>query len=287
MFLWRVCWHIGVANTAALKLANILPPDDLIGQDTVPSNIPTEPHHAWFNTTDGVIDVDAEGVPSGVLREKAAEIVRQIYAQTKSVEDRALHFENGLKLCVRNGLTGVQTNDDEALDIYKSLEDNIKLCTRVFLTPIITDLVNAASNTSASKSSSNSSDYLTPYVSRYTNPDNKMTCKHPYLYAERVKLFSDGSLSAETAAIRSNVEEGNEGKMKDENQGEDISKGYTGVLMYKTEELISMITLAKKHAYRIEVHAIGDAAAEQVLKAMDACGIIPEDRAILTHAQVY
>ena len=52
VFLWRACWHIGCANTAGLVVAGLGP-----GQAIPP-------------TPGGSVDVDAEGKPTGVLRER-------------------------------------------------------------------------------------------------------------------------------------------------------------------------------------------------------------------------
>lgn len=96
---------------------------------------------------------------------------------------------------------------------------------------------------------------------------------------ERVKIFSDGSLGAETAALRI-IDDTRGGG------GADAELSHHGVLIHGADEMSSMIALAKRKGYRLEIHAIGDAAAEQVLHAMKGCGICPDDRAILTHCQV-
>jgi predicted amidohydrolase YtcJ len=47
-----------------------------------------------------------------------------------------------------------------------------------------------------------------------------------------------------------------------------------------------MVSAARERGYRLEVHAIGDAAAEAVLNAFDTVGVTKQERAILTHCQV-
>lgn len=42
---------------------------------------------------------------------------------------------------------------------------------------------------------------------------------------------------------------------------------------------------ATAQGFRLEVHAIGDAAAEMVIKAMEGAGVVQEKRPILTHCQ--
>ena len=57
----RACWHIGVANTVALQKANIFERiknnEELIG---------------------GVIDVDNNNNPTGILKERAVELITAI-----------------------------------------------------------------------------------------------------------------------------------------------------------------------------------------------------------------
>jgi predicted amidohydrolase YtcJ len=80
-----------------------------------------------------------------------------------------------------------------------------------------------------------------------------------------VKIFSDGSLGAETAALRV---DGSEPPVS------------TGVLVHNDAGLRSMIQEARERGFRVEIHAIGDAAADQVLSAMEAAGVLPEERPV-------
>ena len=132
-----------------------------------------------------------------------------------------------------------------------------------------------------------------------------------YLTVDRIKIFSDGSLGAETAAIRillndtttnsnSSVQDDQDAMLETvfrktgttisdndmQRQQQEQCKNYNGLLMYSDGEMESMISVAMKHDYRLEIHAIGDAAAEQVLKAMEKCGVQKSERAVLTHCQV-
>jgi len=92
------------------------------------------------------------------------------------------------------------------------------------------------------------------------------------LAMERVKIFTDGSLGAETAAIRSLPSLSTSETTK---SGDGVSEGAQspstskGVLVYERATLSKMLLDAFLASYRVEVHAIGDAAAEQVLDALD------------------
>lgn len=286
VFLWRACWHIGVGSSKALRLLNVLPSEDNVTLDSATSLATL--HHKWYDTPGGVIEEGVDGLPTGILKERATEMVFAYMKLKKTREDVKQHLKNGLQICRRNGLTAVHTNDDDALDLYKQLEDEIGLSVRVFLTPLITDLV-------AEKERSENQDivkiYDKPYMSRYSNisnAENTSRCKYPHLYVDRIKIFSDGSLGAGTAAIRSTDVDmaANASQVGDGEGGYSNDSSHTGMLIYSDAELESMIGTAKSHGYRVEIHAIGDAAAGQVLRAMSRCGIVPADRAVLTHCQV-
>lgn len=60
----------------------------------------------------------------------------------------------------------------------------------------------------------------------------------------------------------------------------------TAVLINTDSEMLSKIKLADSLGWRLEIHAIGDLAATQVLDALEAAGVEPSKRPILTHCQV-
>lgn len=108
-----------------------------------------------------------------------------------------------------------------------------------------------------------------------------MSTQDSRLIIERLKIFSDGSLGAETAAMRAAPPIASD-------------KGQKGVLIHSGCQLSTMIRNATALNYRLEVHAIGDAAAEQVLDAFLESFQTPqlaehrmEDwRPVLTHCQI-
>lgn len=57
-------------------------------------------------------------------------------------------------------------------------------------------------------------------------------------------------------------------------------------LFFKQAQLQSLFKEANDLGFRLEVHAIGDRAAEEVVSGFEAVGIPPEKRPILTHCQV-
>ena len=60
----------------------------------------------------GVIDRDENNEPTGVLREKAAELVSHLLKD--SHDDRVKYVEAALDRCLRFGITQVQTNDENS-----------------------------------------------------------------------------------------------------------------------------------------------------------------------------
>lgn len=246
MFLWRACWHIGVANTAALQLANLYQP-----QSTAAA------------VEGGVIDYDTEGMPTGVLRERAVEPLIAALTAHKTAAMTRQFLREGLDLCVRNGITMVQSNDERSLEIYQSLLEEELLPIRVMLTP-------------------NQSEVNTLQTANQASIllfDNKTAgTMSSRLGMNRVKIFSDGSLGAETAAIRTP-------------STTTTSNNHKGILIHDANTMEKIIYETGEAGYRVEIHAIGDAAAEQVLTAMKHVkeqypDSIALQRPILTHCQV-
>ena len=52
------------------------------------------------------------------------------------------------------------------------------------------------------------------------------------------------------------------------------------------DELAAKMAEAKRQGYRLEIHAIGDRAAASVLDGLEAAGVTPKDRAVITHCQL-
>eukprot|EP00606_Chrysophyceae_sp_TOSAG23-5_P000348 GSChrysophyteH2.ASY1.ANO1.946.1 assembled CDS len=237
VLLWRMCWHIVVCNSEALRLAGLLSED---GLSLPPTFMPPE---------GGLVDLDEQSSPTGVLRETAVELVLAVTG-AKTLRQKRRCVQDGLKQCVRHGLTAVQTNDERCLRVYRELQAERLLPMRVFLTPI------SALSLSRKNSSRDAGD---------AGGAGELVC-------ERVKLFADGSLGAETAAIR---------KVASQTNSE-----HTGVLIHARDALQRQMETTRARGFRLEVHAIGDAAAESVLDCMLAAGVSEQERPVLTHCQV-
>ncbi|MFX0210273.1 MAG: amidohydrolase [Candidatus Hodarchaeota archaeon] len=113
--------------------------------------------------------------------------------------------------------------------------------------------------------------YLTPMHAeimegKYLSPNTRKG----FLYTDRVKILVDGGLGGHTGALREPY----------------ADTGTTGQLIYSQEELNNKVKFAKEKGFRLEVHGVGDLAAEQILNAYETTGLTKEDRPILTHCQL-
>lgn len=199
------------------------------------------------------MEVDSDGRPTGLLKETAVGPVMAAFSQHKNIEQRRMFIKLGLDLCRRAGLTTVETNDEDSVELYSQFEAQNQLPLRVLLTPQSAELDRALRQ----------------------RPKHAMRLQFPTsrLAVERVKIFSDGSLGAETAAIRDPT----------------AVHRMRGILVHPTDALVQQIVAAESSNMRLEIHAIGDAAAEQVLAALAQAQqqlARRPHRPILTHCQV-
>jgi len=161
---------------------------------------------------------------------------------------REVYIRNALNNCLRAGLTAVQTNDIKAWNIYQNLEAKGELPLRVFLT------IN-----------------YEEFEEEGKQPNfHTLNSKPPLFTCRRIKLYSDGSLGAETAALRSPY------------------PGSTnrGLLIHNVEDLAAKICHSHEAGFQLEVHAIGDRALSTVLEALKRARIKPGARPVITHCQV-
>ena len=299
VFLWRACWHIGVVNTVGLRLAKLMKPIEgstleLIGEAELNKSPPG-----------GIIDKDEQDVPTGILRERAVELIVAIMGK-KSHQDISRFITEGLRLCSSMGLTSVQSNDASSLAVYKDLRGECSLPLRVFLTPNYEEIATEVSCDSVDRQSISdgnqaevrpyrpqcmprstaTSQALDPNLSVSPGDQKKVDFSTPEsrLIVERLKIYADGSLGAETAAMKIPevlktdslvVENVDAAAVSDSvsvlaasrpDAVEDATTRprHTGILTHSNGDLVRMISHARSNGLRVEVHAIGDAAAEQV-----------------------
>lgn len=230
VMLWRACWHIVVVNTRALELCGI----DLSGQSIL-------------SIDGGIIDIINDGehsIVTGILRERAVESVVSVFS-SNSFEIKKHFILEGLALCSKMGLTSVQTNDEASYNVYKSLRDEGSLNIRVFLTPTYSDLMLSADKNGIHEIKP--FNYMYRRISNHMEIDNDPITYNDsvtYFNMDRIKIFADGSLGAETAAIRVLDSDDNDNKS---------DKSYKGVLVHSEGSLCEMMTKSKLLGYRLEM----------------------------------
>jgi predicted amidohydrolase YtcJ len=212
--LWRSCHHIMVANSKALELAGIN------------RNTP-EP-------SDGTIDRDEHGDPTGVLRESATgAISRTIGLPTE--DDIAAALDVGGAAFRAFGVTSVAEagiRRAEEFRAYQRLWGSGKLALRTWLMMIIDDTLDELASLGISSGFGDE-----------------------WLRIGNAKLFSDGSIGGRTA------------RMSRPYEGEADNHG---LLMIPVEAIHEKVLRAHKAGFQIGIHAIGDAAISHVLDAYEA-----------------
>jgi predicted amidohydrolase YtcJ len=232
----RVDGHIAVANSAALEAARIT--------------------KSTPDPAGGKIDRDADGNPTGILREGAGDAVYDaIPAPTLAQRRKAL--ELALAEAGRSGLTSVQDNSSWAdFLVYEELEGEGKLTVR------ITEWLPFDAPLNVLKER------------RAHHDDND-----PMLHTGMLKGFMDGSLGSRTAALLKPYA--------------DDPKN-TGLPQYDQVTLNRMTRERLAAGFQIGFHAIGDRGVGMALEAFeDAIAYLPKEdaqkrnlRLRVEHAQV-
>ncbi|MDE3062562.1 MAG: amidohydrolase, partial [Acidobacteriota bacterium] len=227
-FLDRIDGHIAIANSAALAAAAIT------GKTQPPEG--------------GAIDLDANGEPTGILRESAQGLVEKVIPSPTPEERRkgaALSVADALS----HGVTSVQDFSDWAdFLVFEEMEEQGTLHLRIsewlpFKAPL--------------------GDLL------------KMRAHHdrndPMLHTGMLKGFMDGSLGSRTAAMKAPYAD---------------DPGNRGLPQYDQAELNRMTVERAKAGFQIGFHAIGDRAAAMALEAFSQPGVSHTARNRIEHAQV-
>lgn len=206
----RVDGHIAVANTAALKVGGVTP------QTQAPEG--------------GKIDHDANGEPTGILRETARTLVEsKIPPPTPSRLRRAA--ELALADAARWGVTSAQDNSSwESFLVYEDLEREGKLTLRISEWLRFDDPVSL----------------LETHRAHHPADD-------PMLHTAMLKGFMDGSLGSRTAALLAPYSD---------------DPGNSGLPQYEQGKLNRMAIERALAGFQIGFHAIGDRAVQMALDAL-------------------
>ena len=209
----RIDGHISIANSAALKLAGI--------------DLNTKPPGG------GKIDVDAQGEPTGILRESAVALVgSKIPQPTPSQVRKAM--EIALADAAHWGLTSVQSqllDNREWQDflVCEDLEREGKLTARVNMwLPFDLDLAK-----------------LQQWRAHHPVSD-------PMLHTGMLKAYMDGSLGSRTSAMREPFTD---------------DPGNKGLAQWDQSKLNQMAAERAEAGFQLGFHAIGDRGADMALEA--------------------
>ena len=227
-FLERVDGHIAIANSAALTAAGIT------GKTVPPQG--------------GAIDLDANGEPTGILRESAMELVGKVIPPP-TPEDRRRGAELAIADALAHGVTSVQDFSDwNDFLAFEQMEKEGKLGLRIsewipFNAPL---------------------DELKKMRAHHD-------AKDPMLHTGMLKGFMDGSLGSRTAAMKAPYAD---------------DSGNSGLPQYQQNELNRMAVERAQAGFQMGFHAIGDKAAEMALEAFSQPGVPVTARNRIEHAQV-
>ncbi|MHB8628007.1 MAG: amidohydrolase [Aggregatilineales bacterium] len=182
------------------------------------------------NPPGGEIEHDEHGEPTGLLRETAMGLVNAIAPPPTAGEFEAALLA-AAKICLRLGITSITEPGitPDQIAVYRTLKDARRL-------PIRANVM----------------------ASRYAPDNHKLPLPERYesdwLRSDTVKLFADGGLSSGTAALSVSYPNQN---------------GKRGLPRYTDEQLLALVWDIHRAGLRAAIHAIGDAAIEQALKAVE------------------
>lgn len=230
VFVQRVDGHIGVASSRALALAGIT------------RGTPDPPG--------GTIDRDANGEPTGILRDNAMELLGKAIPP-RTHEENLAAARAALSHAASLGVTSVQDNSDaDALRVYRELLARGELTARVNVwrnAELLPDLARAGVATGLGDE---------------------------WVRVGALKVLFDGSMGAGTAAFFEPYADDPRTK---------------GLLLYEPAELERMVLAADEAWIQLAVHAIGDRANALVLDAVEklvAARGAHDRRFRVEHAQV-
>jgi predicted amidohydrolase YtcJ len=204
--LTRTCGHIIAANSLALRFAGI-------DRETP-------------DPSGGVIERDADGEPTGILKETAMGLLTRAIPEyddeTMGYAIRAATYHQ-----MRYGITSATDPllTPSHLRVYRALDEAGDLAVRVNGLPI--------------RRPDGGTETL-PLPEKYLSDTFRV---------DTVKFFADGGLSSATAAVSEPYQ----------------VTGDLGVLRFETTDLAQLMWEAHDAGYRIATHAIGDRALDQVI----------------------
>ncbi|PYX58710.1 MAG: amidohydrolase [Acidobacteria bacterium] len=214
VFVVRYDGHMGLANSVALRLAGIT------------AQTPDPPG--------GVIVRDAQGNPTGILKDAATEYVNRVIPPM-SHEQRLRTIRHALAHAASLGVTSIADMNDEYSDSYADIEAYSELLEQGELTARV---------------------YVAPSISDW--PDQaKIGLRHAfgssYLRVGALKGFADGSLGSRTAYFFEPFDD------------DPSNRGLLRAQMQPLSAMRERMMRADASGLQVSMHAIGDQAISMVL----------------------
>ena len=208
--------HSGWANTAALKLAGIT--------------------RATVNPKNGIVVKDARGEPTGVLKESAMGLMREVLPIVERGEKLAA-IRAGIVEAHRLGVTSVQnaSGRPDDLDLWEELRRTGDLKLRMY------HALSAGPTFSEAD------------ADRF-EPTRRKHADDPLLKAGAVKLMVDGVIESHTAAMLEPYS----------------NKPTKGMPNFTRDELNRIVMLLDRRGWQVWIHAIGDGGIRMALDAFES-----------------
>ncbi|KAI5454136.1 hypothetical protein NCC49_005126 [Naganishia albida] len=215
-------------------------------------------HSTWLNTAamselgitadtpdpkGGSFEKDAQGRLTGLFLETAtAEYVWPYLAAQLTLEQRLKYLDDTFRSYLSTGVTGatemaLEPLDLEALEIYHARHDNslpIRITAHWLVSP---------SGTPADRQAR---------VMEAVEHRRRLAPLAPWLRIAGIKIISDGVVDSCTAYC-----------------SKPYFDGSSAEPIWPREELLETVALADKHGLQVAIHAIGDAAVDQALDALE------------------
>jgi predicted amidohydrolase YtcJ len=192
----------------------------------------------------GIIDRNEQGDPTGILRENAEDLIK-ILEPKPTFNEQLTWLQKSQRYLNSFGITSIHTLDEECYPVYRAMKD--KLTVRVYFCPKHKKL----------------------NILYQEEKRAKTGLGDDILRLGRVKLFTDGSLGAQTAAMREPYENSDE----------------SGIPIHTKEQFKNLIKEIDDKGWQIETHAIGDKAAEITLDGYEEI-YRNNYRPVMTHCQI-
>jgi predicted amidohydrolase YtcJ len=230
-------------------------------------------HTIWVNTeamrragvserapevSEGVVDVDADGRPTGVFRETDAKDLIFNHQPKPSLAQEFAALEWSHDEMLRLGITAVQDAwvDDDLAQVYLQAAAQGKL--KVY------------TNLGFWWQPNNWQTRLNESVDAHAEAER---IGNPLLHARTVKFFLDGVFGSATASVSQAYE----------------STGEFGNPVWTRENLLEATLAASREGFQLHLHAIGDAASTLALDAVEHCtkelGALPLP-AVMAHLEL-